>query len=97
MALRHRWRYKPTSPPRKLPRPSRPVVVATLAVLVGAAFWIAGFRWGVVLVVLGVAGLFIAGIWGIRQTSGTNPDDPAFGVYSQNLLEVHFPDDAPVP
>jgi ABC-type transporter Mla subunit MlaD len=64
----------------------------------GVALWIAGVHWAVVLVVLGLVVLFIAGIWGVRQTRGTNPDDGSqYAGYSQNLLEVTFPNDPPPP
>jgi hypothetical protein len=70
------------------------MAMAGILMLVGMALWVAGFHWGVVLVVLGLAGVFIAGIWGIRPTRGTDPNDPsadiAMGYYqSQSLVELH--------
>lgn len=91
-----KWRYKKAPPPKKLPRPSRQVIVAGSAFLAGLVFWIAGFHWGVVLVVLGLAGLFLAGFWGVRATRGTDPTDGSqWAGASHSLLEVNPPGPPP--
>jgi cytoskeletal protein RodZ len=94
--MRRKWRYKRQLPPRQLPRPSRPVWIAALVLLGGIAVWVAGLSWGVLPVVLGLVGLLLAGMWGVRKTRGVDPDDARqYGGGSHNLVEVEHPPSSP--
>src|SRR2546423_663487 len=69
-----KWRYR-RPPPEQKPAPTRPPLGTAATFTLGVVVWIAGFAWGVVLVVAGLAGLFIVGFWGVRATRGIDPND----------------------
>src|SRR3712207_8025370 len=63
-----RWRYKQPPPPKQLPRPPLSVWIASAVLLAGIIAWFAGFQWGVLPVILGLAGLLLAGIRDRKST-----------------------------
>ena len=94
--MRRKWRYtrwRYTRPwPKQRPHLTRGVLISGTTLILGAGLWIMGLTWGVILVVAGLAALFIVAFWGVRASRGIDPNDGSqWAGASHNLINTDWP------